>query len=826
MIKNYLTIAWRNLIKHNSFSFINILGLAIGIATCMIIFIYVYNESTFDRYNEKMDRIARVTTIIHSPESDTRMATTPAPLAVVLKQDYPEVESVVRLEQAPQVLKYNNDLIREEAFYKADQNVFSIFSFTFLQGAAAGALQNPSSIVITETIAKKYFGTRSALGKTMTCSGQNLLVTGVVKDRPDNSDIRIEGLLSADYSKVTSWIDEISLYTFVLFGRRPGLKSFEAGLQQINDRYVRPELNPKNDNGYRLGFELEALSDVHFTKGKILDTPKGSRQLNAVFSILAVFILVIALLNYINLSTAKSMERAKEVGIRKVSGAGKFQLMRQFLFESLLLISMAWLLSIVLVEVAVPWFNKLWQIKLSVDRGRGMLFMGAIFFVTLFLAGLYPAFVLSALQPVSILKGSWRGSVKGLLLRKTVTIVQFSIAAALMMGTAVIYYQMKFIRQKDLGYNKDQLLAVYPPEDSVFRSSVDAFRDALRQIPEVRDLTIGSQMQIGGLVLSSTKAAADENGIKSGVKSGKGGGGVVAAGAGGSPGQGNVADAGGSAGPGSGRRRELLCNYFQIDPHYLPVFGIRLAEGRNLSDSFTTDKKEAFLVNEAFVKEMGWKTSAIGRRLEGFERKGRIVGVVKDFYYKSLHNLVEPLVLVYNTNPDMNAINMKIRPRDLPVVKALYAHSFPAVPFDYEFFDEMVSKQYKQDETDMALFNGFTLLAIFVSCLGLYGLVTLVAAQRTKEVGIHKVLGASLNQLLSLLSRDFVRLACWALVIALPAASLLMNRWLDSYAYHIRLTGWLFLIPIVALLGITLAVISREVIKTALVNPAKSLRSD
>jgi putative ABC transport system permease protein len=781
MIQNYLKIAWRVLLKHKSFSFINILGLSIGLATCQIIFLYVHNELTYDQYNVKSDRIVRVVSTLHAPESDVVLATTPAPLADVLKRDYPEVESTVRLENISQTVKMNNEVFREDAFFKADQSIFYIFSFDFLEGSPKDALQNPRSIVLTETIEKKYFGASPAIGKTMICNGQDLLVTGVVRDRPENSDTHIDALLSAEFSKMTAWMDDFSRFTFILFRQRPDLKKFEGKLSSLSQQYVQPALDATGDTKYKLDFHLEPLSAVHFSQGKLLeDAPKGNMQFIYVFSSLAIFILIIALLNYINLSTARSMERAKEVGIRKVSGGMRVQLMCQFLFESILLLVISCLLSFVLAEIGLPFINKLLQTHLAFHWADGLPFMGALFLVTVLLAGFYPALVLSGFRPVQVLKGNWRYSGKGAFLRKTLTIVQFAIATALIMGTTVIYFQMKFIGQKSLGFNKDQLMNIYLPQDSAYMSSVHDFQDALRRRPEIQGFTVGDGMTEGGGAMSSTITKE------------------------------------------AGKKRELMSIFYSIDAHFLSVFQIHLAEGRNLSDSLITDKKEGFLVNEAFVKMMGWR-SGIGKSIEGFDHKGKIVGVVKDFHFKSLHNLVDPLVLVYNTSR-ANTATVKIKPGDLPIVKELFKQYFPVWPFDYSFFDEMISKQYEKDRITMSLFNDFTLLAIFVCCLGLYGLVALISVQRTKEIGIRKILGASLSQLLSLMTKDFIRLAFWALVIALPIAGIIMNIWLSSYAYHIPLSWWMFLIPVSLILFITLAVISRDIIRTASANPVTNLR--
>jgi putative ABC transport system permease protein len=784
MIQNYLKIAWRNLLKHKSFSFINIAGLAIGIAACMIIFLYVHSEMTYDLYNAKADRIVRVTTTLHTPESDVALAISPPPLADVLKRYFPEVESTVRLQNVNQVIRSNNEVFSEGSFYMADQSVFSVFSFDFLEGSATSALRNPNSIVITETISRKYFGVGSVLGKSMICNGKSLQVTGVIKDRPANSDMQIDALLSTDFSKIGVWMANFDTYTFILFYQKPNLKQFEHKLIDVSRKYAQPEMDADGSAGkYKVEFELQPLSDIHFSVEKLEESPKGSRQFSYVFSVLAVFILTIALLNYINLSTAKSTERAREVGIRKVSGASQFQLLWQFLFESFFLLFISCLLAVGLIQIGLPIFNKLLQTKLSFNLKDGLTFMTVIYFLTLLLAGLYPAFVLSSFKPVKVLKGNWRHGSRGVLLRKAITITQFAIAASLIMGTTVIYYQMKFIQQRDLGFNKDQLMNIWVPRDSAFRSSVLAFQNELRQRPEIKDLTVGDGMTIGGGTLGSTTLVSE------------------------------------------GRKRDVMCIYYSIDPHFLPVFQIPLVEGRNLSDNFSTDKNEAFLVNESFVRKMGWK-SGIGQSLSGMEgHKGRIVGVVKDFYFNTLHHLIEPLVMIYNTSA-ANTTTIKIKPRDLPVVKDIFKKNLPNVPLDYSFFDELISKQYQKDKVTMSLFNAFTILAIFVSGLGLYGLVSLIAVQRTKEIGIRKVLGASLQQLFSLMSSDFIKLVFWGLLIALPITGFVMNKWLYGYAYHIGLNWTMFLIPSVLILFLALIVISHEIIKTAWVNPVKSLRTE
>jgi len=781
MIKNYIKIAWRNLLKHKSFSLINISGLAIGIAACLVIFVYTRHELTFDQYNKNSDRIARITGTAHAPESDIAMATAPALLSPTIQRDYPEVEAVARLERTNQSVRMNNDYFKEEDFYFTDQSLFSVFSFEVVEGTLTNALNQPNTIVISSSIATKYFGNQSPVGKILRCDNKDRLVKAVVKDRPSNSDIKIDALLSHEFP-VIEWMDGFTAYTFVLFKKKTNAKSFQKKLVSLSKNYVQPEMDKIGASKYSVEFFVEPLSDVHFSQGKHDDTPKGNRLYNYVFSILAVFILLIALLNYINLSTARASERAKEVGIRKVSGAMPLQLIRQFLFESFFLVSIAWILSFLLVYLTLPLLNRLFQTSLVIEWDYAFLFTGIVFVITLLLAGLYPAFILSSFKPAKVLKGSWRNTGKGILLRKSITVTQFAIAAALIMGATVINNQMKFIEKRDLGYSNDQLVNIYLSRDSTYRGNVTAFINTLRHQPAVKKATLGGGMDINGLTIGNT-FAEDKVG-----------------------------------------KREIMCNYFPIDRYFLSVFNVQLLEGRNLSDSFETDKKEAFLINEAFVKMMGWQ-SGIGKEIEGWGHKGKVVGVVKNFYYRSLHNLVEPLAMVYNEVPT-NIATISISPQNLPIVKKIYQQYFPALAFNYAFLDEIVSKQYEKDRITMSLFNNFTALAIFISCLGLYGLVSLIVIHRTKEIGIRKVLGASMFNLLLTLSKDFMKLVLIALIIALPVAGILMNKWLQLYAYHESLSWWMFLTPAVITLLVAVLVIGRKVLKTAISNPVKSLRAE
>ena len=774
----------RYLIRHFPFSLINILGLSVGLASCLLIYLYVHFELNYDRYNAHFDRIVRVTSILHSPESAMHIAFSSMPLADALLREDPAIEAAVRVEPAAINVRKGAEVFKEENFYYSEQSIFKVFTFSFREGSAAGALAAPNSIILTSSLAKKYFGRAPALGQVLVCNGQQFRVTGVIADRPANSDMEIKALVAKDFTKATNWVvDDLTAYTFVLFRGKPDLRRLNHQLDLLAAKYVQPELDQAGANGYHFSFETETLADLHFSNGKLGDTPKGNRQFNTIFSALAAFILVIALLNYINLSTAKATERAKEVAVRKTVGARPFQLIRQFLGESFFLMALAWLVAIGLVLMGIPFFNRMLSTHLSVDDWNGFFFLLLAFPVTAVLAGMYPALVLSRFNPLKALKGLSARDAKGVGVRKILTVVQFVIALAMLMGTGVIYRQMQFIEHKDLGVDRSQMACVVIPNDSASQVRAKAFCEALRHEAGIRGVTVGSGLPLGGASLSSTTAWSE------------------------------------------GKKREFMCNYFFIDPQFLPLMHISLVEGRNLSDSFSTDKKEGFLVNEAFVKNMGWK-SAIGQPMEQGDKKGKVVGVMKNFFYKSLHNAIEPAVMIYNTNNPLIAALVKAPPQQMPRIKQMWKTYFPSLPFDYYFMDESFNGQYKQDRITLVLFNAFAGLAIFISCLGLYGLVSLITVQRTKEIGIRKVLGASLPQIVSLFTTDLMKLMAWAAAIALPLAGIAMARWLSSYAYHTSINAWMFVAPVGILLLLALTVTALRIIRTALANPVESLRAD
>jgi putative ABC transport system permease protein len=781
MSTNYLKITARRLLRQKRISLINIFGLSIGLAACLLIFLYVQQESSYDTYHPNAARVARLTTAIHGAGSDVDVALAPFPAATNLLHSFPEVEAVARVDdESNLVIKVGTEIFGPKNFMYSEPAVFSVFGFTFLEGTSAGALSAPNSVVLSRSAEKRYFGGQPALGKTLECNRKPYRVTGVFADQPANTDLKIDGILSKDF-KEDSWLADDFAYTYILFHHRPDLALFNQRLTRLTT-LAQPSLDENAGKDWRLIFHAEALTDVHFARGHKGDTPKGDRGFDRIFSALAIFILLIALLNYINLATARAAERAKEVGVRKVAGATPQSLVRHFLAESAIFLTIAWFAAVGLVALALPFFNRLLDTQLSWTGWNTILLPVLLFPVTVLLAGGYPAFVLSRFRPVSVLKGTITGLAKGASLRKILTVAQFVIALGMLTGVVVFFTQMRFLEHQDLGLDQQQVMHIGMPDDSIAATMAPAFYQALRQESGIRAVSVGSGLPVDGVAM---------NGIEVNME---------------------------------GKKRQLLCHSFFIDAQFLSLLHISLAEGRNYSDSLATDRTENYIVNQAFVRSMGWK-SGLGQKISSDNRTGMIVGVVKDFFWHSLHNSIDPAMLIYKTDPP-NAVLVKASPSALPRLKQLWKTYFPYSSFDYWFMDEAFDAQYKSDRTTQFLFNAFTGLAVLISCLGLYGLVSLTTLQRTKEIGIRKVLGASLHRLVVLLSADQLWLIGWAALVAVPLALLGARQWLATYAYHATINLWMYVLPVLSLLLLTLAVTGYRILRVALANPVNSLRAE
>jgi putative ABC transport system permease protein len=784
MLRSFVKIACRNLWHNKLYTSLNVGGLAVGLTACLLMFLYVNHEFTYDGFHENAGRIVRVTTNLTTPDAPMSVASSPILLAGILTRDYPEVEMAVRFEPLSATIRYGTKLLNEPDVYYADQNAFSMFTYPFVEGSSARALVEPNTAVVTESFARKYAGRTKIVGELFRCNKKMYRITGVMADLPSNADMKINALLSKNFSTSTSWLGEdFPVYTFVLFRESPDLKAFGKKLELISRNAIQPEFKKLGASGYAVVFRTEFLKDVHFSQGKMADMPKGNKQYGYIFLFLAVFVLIIAILNYINLLTARATGRAREVGIRKANGALRRQLVGQFLFESFLLSFISVVLAIVLLEVTIPFFNDLLQIHLGVSWRDELLMAGIALLSTTLLGGLYPAFVLSDYKTAAVLSTRLGSFARGGLLRKTITVFQFTLAMGMIAGVLVAHNQMNYMQHVGLGFVKEQVMTVHLPDDSLARASAYAFATTLRQRSEIMDVSLGSGLQPDALLPQATTLFQA-----------------------------------------TGKKLEVMGNYLFIDDRFLPLLDIKLGSGRNLSTALATDKNGAFLVNEAFVKMAGWK-QAVGQPMEGFMHKGKVIGVVRNFNYRSLHTAIDPLVLIFNTFSP-STLMLKMKPEHLPLIQATWQKHYPNYPFNYTFLDASFDAQYRKDKLMMTLFNGFALLTVVVSCLGLFGLATFTAEQRTKEIGVRKVLGASVASIVTLLSKDFLKLVLISIVIASPIAWWALNKWLQDFAYKISIDGWVFVLAGLLAVSIALLTVSYQSIKAALMNPVKSLRSE
>ncbi|WP_232541087.1 ABC transporter permease [Spirosoma endbachense] len=541
MFRSFIKIACRNLWHNKLYTSLNVGGLAVGLTACLLMFLYVNHEFTYDGFHENAERIVRVTTNLTTPDAPMSVASSPILLAGILTRDYPEVEIAVRFEPLSATIRYGTKLLNEPDVYYADQNAFSMFSYPFVEGGSARALVEPNTAVVTESFARKYAGRTRVVGELFWCNKKMYRITGVMADLPSNADMKINALLSKNFSTSTSWLGEdFPVYTFVLFRERPDLKAFGKKLDLISRNFIQPEFKKLGASGYSVVFRTEFLKDVHFSQGKMADMPKGNKQYGYIFLFLAVFVLIIAILNYINLLTARATGRAREVGIRKANGALRRQLVGQFLFESFLLSFISVILAIVLLVVTIPFFNDLLNIQLGLSWRDGLLMAGIALLSTTLLGGLYPAFVLSEYKTAAVLSTRSGSFARGGLLRKTITVFQFTLAMGMIAGVLVAHNQMNYMQHVGLGFTKEQVMTVHLPDDSLARASAYAFATTLRQRSEIKAVSLGSGLQPDALLPQATTLFQS-----------------------------------------TGKKREVMGNYLFIDDRFLPLLDIKLGSGRN-----------------------------------------------------------------------------------------------------------------------------------------------------------------------------------------------------------------------------------------------------
>lgn len=807
MFKNYLKIAFRNLWRNKSFSLINIIGLAIGMATCLIIMLFVNNELSYDKYNDKANQMYTVYFRGSVQGEKLNEASVMPPVAQTLKKDFPEVEAATRLrDYGKPKLIYGNKSFKEDAFAFVDSNFFQVFTLPLIEGNVKTALLEPNTVVITKAIAKKYFGNEDPMGKVIAFKDGNntaCKVTGVIDKVPVNANFHFELFASMSglpEAREPTWMSS-NFFTYIVLAKNYDYKKLEAKLPQVVEKYMAPQmlqalgqsLADFRKSGSDISFHLEPVTAIHLDPDfpNTLSQP-GNMQNVYIFAAIAVFMLLIACINFMNLSTAGASKRSKEVGVRKVLGSPKAELVKQFLFESMIISTIALLLAVVLIYLALPAFNQLADKNLSLNFSEHLfLIPGLIVFIlfTGILAGSYPAFYLSSFKPVSVLKGKFSTGKKSIGLRSGLVVFQFFISILLIVSTTVVFKQLDYMQNKYVGYNKDQVLIIQ--DTWMLGKNQEIFYQKLKNDPRVENVTRSGYLPAGQSYNNNFFVSPEQN-----------------------PGQ------------------LIKTLRYGVDENYIATLGINMLTGRNFSKDYTTDSS-AVILNETAARALGWGDKAIGHHISHTDNRGRtdiyhVTGIVKDFNFRSLHERISPLVMTLEPNPSVLIAKLKTKDAASLITKLSKTwSSFGAEDaMSYSFLDDRFNNTYKAEQKTGTILGIFAGLTIFVACLGLFGLAMFTAQQRTKEIGIRKVLGASVTQVTSLLSKEFLKLVIIACVIAFPLSYWAMSKWLQDFAYRTDISWWIFALAGVIAIMIAVATICFQSIKAALANPVKSLRTE
>jgi putative ABC transport system permease protein len=802
MISNYLKIAARNIKKYKTYSFINITGLAIGMACVILILLFIQDELSYDTFHENADRIYRVVDSFDVPGGFERnFAFTSAPFAPYLKQDFPEIEDAVRLLTRRWMVTYEDKKYFEDFLFYADASVFKIFTFPLIAGNPETALAASNTIVISESTALKYFGKDDAMNKTLNINDQDYVVTGIMMDMPKNSHFYTQIFASMKTFEKDPELQRLyfqtwarhEFYTYLLLQKDYSPEDLQAKLPAFIEKYAAQEI--KTILGGSLSSRLQPLKSIHLHSHLQMEiSPNGDIKYVAIFSVIALFILLIACVNFINLATARSVNRSNEVGLRKVVGASRYQLIQQFLGESLFFTLFALFLALILIALALPLFNSLTGKEIAVNYLSNFTLLGGMGLILLFvglISGSYPAFFVSRYQPANVLKKKASISSGKSYLRKGLVIFQFTLSIILFIATAVVLDQLDFLRNRKLGFNKEHVVVV-PIRSNSIRKNAEAIKAELIQNSNIISGTITIGVP-GGIVAGDAIKLVTEEGKKT-----------------------------------------LTLRMIYTDHDYVKTMGMEIVEGRDFSKEMSTDASEAFLINEAAVRELQLE-NPLETQVEwggsdydyGIEKKGRIIGVVKDFQFQSLRDAISPLIIhVWSQNTFVFAL--RIQPDDISSTLAFIENKWkeldPTHPFEYSFMDETFDRLYRSEEKLSNIFSIFSMLAIFIAALGLFGLALFMVEQRTKEIGVRKVLGASVGSIFALLSKEFAILVLMANIFAWPTAYLLMQKWLQNFAYRVPMEPWLFVLAAVLAFVIALVTVSFQAMKAALANPVESLR--
>jgi putative ABC transport system permease protein len=796
MFRNYLKSAWRSLFRNKSATFINIFGLSAGICSCIFIFMYVKNEWSYDAHHSKADRIFRVTSDVTMGGNFDQLSRSSFALGPMLVEEYPEVERAVRVfKGGKQTFWYGEDVYQYQHFFYTDEDFFEIFDYEFIDGDPKTALEDVHTIVISDEIANTVFGkTHGIVGEQLKFAKNHYKITGVFRYHPDNSHLHAQAFLPLKTlpSDLTNKLKDDWFYmsqsNYLLFRDNLAHIGFEDKMADFSERHIQPCLKLHDVKGNLL-FHLQPLREIHLTNHyKYDDAEVTNKAYIYIFSAVALFILLIACINYMNLATAKASKRARETGIRKTTGAGRSQLIIQFLTESILISLFAIVLALAMVELLLPIFNDLTGKTLSFSFYRDLYFVGfllVLLFLTGFVAGFYPAFVLSGFKPISLMKPNSGTSKTDKNIRKTLVVIQFAISSILIISTYFVYSQMQYMKNKDVGFDKEAVMVIkVPVADSSFVHRLPEIRQELLANPAVKLVSGGN-----GIPGSGTGTVFHYVTYK-------------------------------------GERNDMWINFMHVDYDYLNLMGLTIKEGRFFSRDYATDSTQAFVVNEAAIQQFGWYDLEDLMLENALGVQGKIVGIVKDFHYTSLHKPIEPLVfLLQRKIPGylLVKIDKENMGQTITYVEKYWKQFSRKFPMEYFFLDDHFDLQYKSEEKMLTIFTFFTILTIIIACLGLYGLASYSVEIRTREIGIRKVMGAEIRDIVFLINKDFIPLIFIALLLAFPIAWYLMNTWLRDFAFRIPVTPWPFISAGGLAIVIAVVTISVQAIKAAKSNPVDAL---